>query len=41
MEVSKDIFLNQLKTYILADDYVMVGNIKGVSGGSDDEEQPI
>jgi hypothetical protein len=37
MEVSKDIFLNQLKTYILADDYVMVGNIKGVSGGSDDE----
>ena len=37
MEMSKDIFLNQLRTYILADDYVMVGNIKGVSGGSDDE----
>ena len=37
MEMSKDTFLNQLKTYIPADDYVMVGNIKGVSGGSDDE----
>jgi hypothetical protein len=37
MEMSKDIFLNQLKTYIRADDYVMVGNIKGVSGASDDQ----
>jgi hypothetical protein len=37
MEMSKDIFLNQLKTYIPADDYIMVGNIKGVSGPSDDE----
>ena len=37
MEMSKDIFLNQLKTHIRAEDYVMVGNIKGVSGGSDDE----
>src|SRR4029077_12790665 len=37
MEMSKDTFLNQLKTYIPADDYVMVGNIKGVSGASDDE----
>ncbi len=37
MEMSKDIFLNQLKTYIRADDYVMVGNIKGISGASDDE----
>jgi hypothetical protein len=37
MEMSKVIFLNQLKTYIRADDYIMVGNIKGVSGGSDDE----
>ena len=37
MEISKDTFLNQLKTYIPADDYIMVGNIKGVSGGSDDE----
>jgi hypothetical protein len=36
MEMSKDIFLNQLKTYIQAEDYIMVGNIKGVSGGSDD-----
>ena len=37
MEMSKDIFLNQLKTYIRADDYIMVGNVKGVSGASDDE----
>jgi hypothetical protein len=37
MEMSKDIFLNQLKTYIRADDYIMVGNIKGISGRSDDE----
>ena len=37
MEMSKDIFLNQLRTYIPADDYVMVGNIKGVSGASDDK----
>lgn len=37
MEMSKDSFLKQLKTYIRADDYVMVGNIKGVSGASDDQ----
>ena len=41
MEMSKDIFLDQLKTYIPADDYIVVGNIKsetsGVSGASDDE----
>jgi len=37
MGISKDIFLNQLKTYIRADDYIMVGNVKGVSGASDDE----
>jgi hypothetical protein len=37
MEMSKDGFLRQLKTYIRADDYIMVGNIKGVSGGSDDQ----
>ena len=37
MEMSKDIFMKQLKTYIRADDYVMVGNIKDVSGASDDE----
>jgi hypothetical protein len=36
MQMSKDIFLNQLKTYIRADDYIMVGNVKGVSGASDD-----
>ena len=37
MEMSKDVFLNQLRTYIPAEDYIMVGNIKGISGGSDDE----
>ncbi len=37
MEMSKETFLNQLKTYIPADDYIMVGNIKGVSGLSDDQ----
>ena len=37
MEMSKSILLNQLKTYIPADDYIMVGNVKGVSGASDDE----
>lgn len=37
MEISKDTFLTQLKTHIRADDYIMVGNIKGVSGTSDDQ----
>ena len=37
MEMSKETFLNQLKTYIRADDYAMVGNIKGLSGASDDQ----
>ena len=37
MEMSKAAFLNQLKTYTPAHDYIMVGNIKGVSGASDDE----
>jgi hypothetical protein len=37
MEMSKDSFLSQLKAYIRAEDYIMVGNIIGVSGGSDDE----
>jgi hypothetical protein len=37
MEMSKDTFLNQLKAHIPADDYIMVGNIKGVSGASDDQ----
>jgi hypothetical protein len=37
MEMSKAAFLNQLKTHIPAKDYVMVGNILGVSGASDDQ----
>ena len=37
MEISKATFLNQLKTYIPADDYIMVGNIRGISGASDDQ----
>ena len=37
MEMSKDVFLRQIKAYIRADDYIMVGNILGVSGGSDDQ----
>ena len=37
MEMSKETFLIQLKTYIPADDYIMVGNIKGISGTSDDQ----
>lgn len=37
MEMSKHVFLRQLKAYIRADDYIMVGNIVGVSGGSDDQ----
>jgi len=34
--IEKDDFLRQLRQYIPADDYVMVGNILGVSGASDD-----
>jgi hypothetical protein len=41
MEMSKDVFLRQLKTYIQADDYIMVGNIPGVSGASDDQGAAI
>ncbi len=37
MEMTKDAFLVQLKTYVPAEDYIMVGNIKGVSGVSDDQ----
>lgn len=37
MEMSKHAFLSQIKTYVPADDYVMVGNILGVSGPSDDQ----
>lgn len=33
----KEEFLRQLQTYIPADEVVMVGNIYGVSGASDDE----
>jgi hypothetical protein len=35
--VDKVEFLTQLRTYLRADDYVMVGNILGVSGASDDQ----
>jgi hypothetical protein len=37
MEMSKQAFLNQIQTYIRADDYIMVGNVIGVSGASDDQ----
>lgn len=33
----KDVFLHGLKINIPADDYIMVGNILGVSGASDDK----
>ena len=36
MSMTKDEFLRQIKTYVPASDYVMVGNILGVSGKSDD-----
>ena len=34
--IEKHDFLRQLRQYIPGDDYVMVGNILGVSGASDD-----
>ncbi len=34
--IEKDDFLRQLRQYIPGDDYVMVGNILGMSGASDD-----
>jgi hypothetical protein len=37
MEMSKHAFLSQIKTYVPADEYIMVGNIVGLSGASDDE----
>src|SRR5579859_7193025 len=37
MEMTKEAFLTELKTYIPCEEVVMVGNIKGVSGVSDDE----
>lgn len=30
-------FLRQVKTYVPAEEHVLVGNILGVSGGSDDK----
>jgi hypothetical protein len=35
--VDKITFLAQLKTYVPAEEYIMVGNILGVSGASDDK----
>lgn len=37
MKMSKPEFLLQLKDFIPADEYIMVGNIKGVTGASDDK----
>lgn len=34
--IEKHDFLRELRQYIPADDYVMVGNIVGISGASDD-----
>lgn len=34
---NKETHLIQLRTYIPADEFIMVGNILGVSGGSDDQ----
>jgi hypothetical protein len=34
---NKDTFLDHLRVYVPADDHVLVGNIIGVSGGSDDQ----
>ena len=37
MEMSKPAFLTQLKRHIPAEEYIMVGNIPGVSGSSADQ----
>ena len=37
MMMLKDQFLLQIKMYVRAEDYVMVGNILGVTGASDDQ----
>lgn len=37
MAMQKDEFLRQIATYVPAEEHIMVGNILGVSGGSDDE----
>jgi hypothetical protein len=36
MAMTKEAFLVQVRQHVPADDYVMVGNIQGVSGESDD-----
>lgn len=36
MLMRKSEFLTQIKTYIPAESYIMVGNIKGITGQSDD-----
>ena len=36
MEMPKDAFLRQLKTYVPCEEVIMVGNVLGVSGSSDD-----
>lgn len=37
MEMTKEAFLLQLRNYVPCEEVVMVGNIKGVTGRSDDE----
>lgn len=37
MDMTKEAFLTQLKTWVPCEEVVMVGNIKGVTGRSDDE----
>lgn len=37
MEMSKWMFLSQIRLYVPASDYVMIGNIFGISGASDDK----
>jgi uncharacterized SAM-dependent methyltransferase len=37
MKMEKHEFLQQIRQYVPADDYVVVGNVLGVSGLSDDE----
>lgn len=37
MYLSKELFLNQIGVFVPAEEHIMVGNIFGVSGGSDDQ----
>lgn len=37
MAMSKPAFLSQVKMFVQAEDYIFVGNILGVTGGSDDK----